>query len=69
MAGLGFAMEILVALWLLGLLQKRRKRTYSAQEMDEIRRLAGQRDAAMGNSPALEDQRKPYRWWRYQGLY
>jgi hypothetical protein len=53
-------MEILVAVWLLSALQRRLKRTYTPEELDEIARQS---------SPGLLLPRDPsYRWWKYSGL-
>lgn len=59
----------LLLLWLLALLKKRRQRTYTTEQLEAIRQERARLDAAMGLPPALENPKKPYRWWRYEGLF
>ncbi len=56
-------MEIVVLL-LWNALQRRRARTYTSEQLEEIARER----AALDGSAALPAPRRPYRWWRYAGL-
>jgi hypothetical protein len=59
----------IVLLALLSALRRRRARTYTAQQLDAIARERAIADVASGKSPALPAPRRPYRWWRYAGLW
>jgi len=62
-------MELLVVCWLLGALHRRRQRTYTAEEIEEIKRFAALREAG-GEAPLrLEAPARARRWWQYAGLY
>lgn len=67
-AGLGVAMGWVVSL-LIQALVNRRRRTYTVQELDQIKRAAAARDETMGLPAAIEKPKKPHRWWRYTGLH
>lgn len=69
MAGLREGGVELLLLWLLALLKKRRQRTYTTEQLEAIRQERARLDAAMGLPSALEKPKKPYRWWRYEGLF
>jgi hypothetical protein len=56
-------MELVVILLLV--LKNYRKRSYTPEQLEEIKRSA----AAREGRPYLEAPRKPYRWWRYSGLF
>lgn len=60
-------MEIVLLLLVRALL-KRRARTYTPAQLEAIARDRAQGDAHRGESPALSAPRRPYRWWRYEGL-
>lgn len=53
-------MEVFFVLWLAWALSSRRKRTYTRAQLEAIKREAAKREG-----PALEDQSKPYRWWKF----
>jgi len=60
-------MELLVVYWLIGALQRRRRRTYTAEQLQAIKREAAQREA--GTAPRIEAPARCRRWWEYEGLY
>lgn len=59
----------IVLLALLSALRKRRARSYSPEQIDEIARRRAALDAAAGRPASLQAPRRPYRWWRYEGLF
>ena len=58
----------IVLLALLNALRRRRARTFTPAQIEEIERQRAAADAAAGRAPALSAPRKPYRWWRYADL-
>lgn len=61
-------MEIVLFL-LVEALRKRRAKTYTAEQLDAIARERAQAGTQQGLPPQLNAPRRPYRWWRYEGLY
>lgn len=59
----------IVLLALLNLLRRRRARTYTPEQLEAVARERATQDIAAGRSPALQEPRRPYRWWRYEGLW
>jgi hypothetical protein len=59
-------MQGFVIAWLLALLTRRRKTTYTAWELGQIRLEAAQRE---GGQKRIEAPKRPYKWWRYEGLF
>lgn len=61
MAGSGEAMEAIFLAWLISRWRSIRRRTYTPEQLDAIKREVAQREGR----PLLEDQRKPYKWWKF----
>lgn len=61
-------MEI-VLLMLLNALLERRRRSYSPEQLEAVARERSQQEAQQGLPPTLSAPRRPYRWWRYEGLW
>ena len=53
---------------LLNLLRDVRRRSYTSEQLEEIRRMAAERDAALGLPVRIAPPEKHRKWWKYSGL-
>lgn len=59
-------MNGLFVAFLIGLLKDIRSRSYTSEQIEQIKREAAERE---GGQTQLEAPKRPYRWWRYEGLF
>lgn len=59
----GSAMGWVLSLLFHSLMNSKRK-YYTQEELDALKREAGERDKHL--PPKLEDKRKPYKWWKFR---
>ncbi len=59
-------MNGLIAGLLIEWLRSIRRRSYTPEQIEEIKREAAARE---GGPPRLEKKKRPYKWWRYEGLF
>jgi len=60
--GLGGVMEVLFLVLLVYALMNNKRRYYTKEELDKLKREFAERDGV----PVIEDQRRPYRWWKFR---